>query len=545
MCSSRSVPAPPGKSIRSTPVSPPSPVERTLAGLPPCSSTQRRISSWSVVVLVLEAIDRSSSVGRRDAPRRASGRLARRDRACLCSRRRRLAGAAGVGALLGGLGLRQLPVDVVPVEVAEERLHVLLAAVRRGAEVAHVRVLVDVDRQNRNHVVDGPQVLRVHDVVEQRAVVEVIADHHPAARGGGGLLDRGQPLVDAVELAVGELGEAAGRLAPVTAEVAEVEVVVLVAEQRERVVDRHGAQRRVDLVALDLVVIELIEDSAALVRLLGVALVQLVVVVHRLAGDPVEIALEGGEPARLELIPRHVAPFADVISRGGASPLRAAGIRDRAPEVHPMTSRSAACPGRLAVAVLLQRLRELLLRHLRAAGDAGALRVLVELLLRLARVDAAVGPAGPGARLRRALGRLRIRRALPVLELPVVAALLGDVLDRRIGRAVRPLLAAVLLVRAVERLRVRPLHLLRRARDRAGQVFLRGRHDDHLHPFVYPAATRCHRRYAPVLVAKSEHTTLEVAGREVRLSNPGKVYFPKPGWTKLELAEYYVTVADA
>jgi bifunctional non-homologous end joining protein LigD len=46
-------------------------------------------------------------------------------------------------------------------------------------------------------------------------------------------------------------------------------------------------------------------------------------------------------------------------------------------------------------------------------------------------------------------------------------------------------------------------------------------------------------------VAKSEYTVLEVAGREVRLSNPGKVYFPKPGWTKLDLAEYYVTVADA
>ena len=46
-------------------------------------------------------------------------------------------------------------------------------------------------------------------------------------------------------------------------------------------------------------------------------------------------------------------------------------------------------------------------------------------------------------------------------------------------------------------------------------------------------------------VAKSEYTTLEVAGREVRLSNPAKVYFPKPGWTKLDVAEYYLAVADA
>jgi DNA primase len=46
-------------------------------------------------------------------------------------------------------------------------------------------------------------------------------------------------------------------------------------------------------------------------------------------------------------------------------------------------------------------------------------------------------------------------------------------------------------------------------------------------------------------VAKSEYTMLELAGHEVRLSNPGKVYFPKPGWTKLDLAEYYVGMADA
>src|SRR4051794_35841538 len=46
-------------------------------------------------------------------------------------------------------------------------------------------------------------------------------------------------------------------------------------------------------------------------------------------------------------------------------------------------------------------------------------------------------------------------------------------------------------------------------------------------------------------MAKSEHTTIEAAGREVRLSSPGKVYFPKPGWTKLDLATYYLEVADA
>jgi DNA ligase D-like protein (predicted polymerase) len=38
---------------------------------------------------------------------------------------------------------------------------------------------------------------------------------------------------------------------------------------------------------------------------------------------------------------------------------------------------------------------------------------------------------------------------------------------------------------------------------------------------------------------------LEIDGREVRLSNPGKVYFPKPGHTKLDLVEYYLAAADA
>jgi bifunctional non-homologous end joining protein LigD len=47
------------------------------------------------------------------------------------------------------------------------------------------------------------------------------------------------------------------------------------------------------------------------------------------------------------------------------------------------------------------------------------------------------------------------------------------------------------------------------------------------------------------MAAKSEYTMLEVAGREVRLSSPGKVYFPKPGWTKLDLVEYYLAAADA
>ena len=41
-------------------------------------------------------------------------------------------------------------------------------------------------------------------------------------------------------------------------------------------------------------------------------------------------------------------------------------------------------------------------------------------------------------------------------------------------------------------------------------------------------------------MAKAEHAMLEIAGHEVRLSNPAKVYFPKLGWTKLDLVEYYL-----
>jgi bifunctional non-homologous end joining protein LigD len=39
-------------------------------------------------------------------------------------------------------------------------------------------------------------------------------------------------------------------------------------------------------------------------------------------------------------------------------------------------------------------------------------------------------------------------------------------------------------------------------------------------------------------------TIIEVAGREVAVSNPQKVYFPRTGHTKLDLVRYYLAVAD-
>src|SRR5438477_2448971 len=38
---------------------------------------------------------------------------------------------------------------------------------------------------------------------------------------------------------------------------------------------------------------------------------------------------------------------------------------------------------------------------------------------------------------------------------------------------------------------------------------------------------------------------LEVDGREVRVTNPGKVFFPDDGLTKLDLVRYWIEVAEA
>jgi DNA ligase D-like protein (predicted polymerase) len=45
-------------------------------------------------------------------------------------------------------------------------------------------------------------------------------------------------------------------------------------------------------------------------------------------------------------------------------------------------------------------------------------------------------------------------------------------------------------------------------------------------------------------MAKAKGTVLEAAGREVTITNPDKVYFPQAGYTKLEVANYYVAVAE-
>jgi DNA ligase D len=45
-------------------------------------------------------------------------------------------------------------------------------------------------------------------------------------------------------------------------------------------------------------------------------------------------------------------------------------------------------------------------------------------------------------------------------------------------------------------------------------------------------------------VAKGDEITLEVAGREVRITSPGKVFFSEHGETKLDLVEHYLRIAE-
>ena len=45
-------------------------------------------------------------------------------------------------------------------------------------------------------------------------------------------------------------------------------------------------------------------------------------------------------------------------------------------------------------------------------------------------------------------------------------------------------------------------------------------------------------------MSKTEHDLLDIDGRQVPISNPHKVLFPERGYTKLDLARYYLAVAD-
>ena len=47
------------------------------------------------------------------------------------------------------------------------------------------------------------------------------------------------------------------------------------------------------------------------------------------------------------------------------------------------------------------------------------------------------------------------------------------------------------------------------------------------------------------MTSRRKDEVFEIAGREVRVTNPGKIYFPAIGLTKLQLVRYYLAVAEA
>ena len=51
-------------------------------------------------------------------------------------------------------------------------------------------------------------------------------------------------------------------------------------------------------------------------------------------------------------------------------------------------------------------------------------------------------------------------------------------------------------------------------------------------------------RYSQRMASGAEQEILTVAGREVAISSPRKVLFPQAGFTKLDLARYYIAVAE-
>src|SRR6185295_9261951 len=50
--------------------------------------------------------------------------------------------------------------------------------------------------------------------------------------------------------------------------------------------------------------------------------------------------------------------------------------------------------------------------------------------------------------------------------------------------------------------------------------------------------------YPSAMPAKKEKAVVQAGGREVAISNPGKIYFPEAGITKLDVVQYYLAVAE-
>jgi bifunctional non-homologous end joining protein LigD len=63
-------------------------------------------------------------------------------------------------------------------------------------------------------------------------------------------------------------------------------------------------------------------------------------------------------------------------------------------------------------------------------------------------------------------------------------------------------------------------------------------------PLSCIAAKRCNHQVASVVAKNSAAELLNIAGREVTISNPHKVLFPEAKHTKLDLVQYYIAVSE-
>src|SRR6185437_3853838 len=185
----------------------------------------------------------------------------------------------------------------VPVEVGEERLDVRRAV---GLVVEEVRVLVDVERDEGRRVPDGEGVLRIADVVEEAALVPVVRRPRPAAAGHARRLEVAAPGVGRPEVPRDEVAERAVRVSPAASQMAEVELMVLDPTDREGEVDLERPELGVDLVRGGEV--DVGEPAEDLVPLRDVALIQLVVRLHRRTRDPVELVHLGPQRPRRDLL---------------------------------------------------------------------------------------------------------------------------------------------------------------------------------------------------------------------------------------------------
>src|SRR5262245_46025611 len=184
-----------------------------------------------------------------------------------------------------------------PVQVVEERVDVAGAV---GLEVEEVGVLVHVERDERGGVPDWVAVLGVANVVGEAPLVPVVGGPGPAAAAHAGRLEVGAPGLDGTEVALDQVADRAVRVAAVAAQVLEVDLVVLDPADREGQVDLQRAHLGVDLVRGSEVDLgQLCEDLVALVY---IPLIELVVGLDGLAGDPVELEQAGLQLFRGDLL---------------------------------------------------------------------------------------------------------------------------------------------------------------------------------------------------------------------------------------------------